>query len=152
MTKREVLEIASVNLKKMKNPTQKRNCVRELVQILIRKYEPTAVVVERTRIFHGGYISAKTAGMLAAMTATIVDAAYQHTTYRKSTPVFSVDTGVWKYAILGSQKASKEAAVKYADENIPLAVRGELMNHDAADAYCIGRYVWTKQPKLQRER
>lgn len=154
LTKKTVDEIASVNLSKMKNPTQKRNCVRELVQILIRKYEPTAIVVERTRIFTGGYISARTAGMLAAMTAAIVDAAYIHTSYRRVTPVFSVDTAVWKYAILGSQKASKEDAVKWVRSEI-----GELSeqvfgvpDHDAADAYCIGRYVWSPSPKLQRER
>jgi hypothetical protein len=162
LTKRDVLEINSVRLDKLKNPTQKRNCVRELVQILVRKYQPRAIIVERTRIFHGGYISAKTAGMLASLTATIVDAAYGYSEYRKPTPVFSVDTGVWKYAVLGSQKASKDDAVTFAESEIavltgkPIGAFSDTdtkgLDHDAADAYCIGRYVWYPNPKLQRER
>jgi Holliday junction resolvasome RuvABC endonuclease subunit len=155
LTKRDVLEINSVRLDRLKNPTQKRNCVRELVQILVRKYQPKAIIVERTRIFHGGYISAKTAGMMASLTATIVDAAYMHNEFRKPTPVFSVDTGVWKYAVLGSQKASKDDAVKWTESEIgeiPEKVFGVPINHDSADAYCIGRYVWYPNPKLQRER
>jgi Holliday junction resolvasome RuvABC endonuclease subunit len=154
-TRKEVFEVASIDLSKMKNPTQKRNCVRELVSILIRKYQPRVILVERTRIFQGGYISAKTAGMLAAMTAAIVDAAYVHTSYRKPTQVYSVDTQAWKFAVVGNRKATKQDTVKWVQQELVLRMdsSAEGLDHDAADAFCIGRYLWmAKPPKLQREK
>lgn len=154
-TRKEVLEIASVNMSKMKNPTQKRNCVRELVSILIRKYQPRAILVERTRVWHGGYITAHTAGMLAAMLAVIVDSAYVHTSYRKPTRVYSVDTQAWKFAVVGNRKATKQETVKWVQQELVLRLdsSAEGLDHDAADAFCIGRYLWmAKPPKLQREK
>ncbi len=154
-TKRKVLEIGSVDLSKLRNPTQKRNCVRELVSILVRKHNPTAVLVERVRIFAGGYISAKTAGMLAAMTAVIVDAAYTHSFNRKPTPVFSVDTRAWKSVVLGNPSATKQQTLDWVN----LQLGGDEfftkagINHDSADAYCIGKYLWLAKPlKIQREK
>lgn len=154
-TKTKLLEINSVDLSKLKNPTQKRNCVRELTSILVRKYEPNAVIVERVRIFAGGYISAKVAGMLAAMTAAIVDAAYTHNFRRKPTPVFSVDTRAWKSKVVGYPNATKQYTLEYAtDKLIEMGFDYSRLrlNHDAADAYCIGRYVWVPDAKLQREK
>lgn len=156
MRKRKVLEIGSLDLTKLRNPTQKRNCVRELVSVLVRKYEPNAVLVERVRTFAGGKISARTGAMLHSMTAAIVDAAYVHTFRRKPTPVFSVDTRAWKSAVLGNPSASKQDAVKFvlASVSAPNKKAPEIigLDHDAADAYCIGRYVWTTAPKLKREK
>lgn len=156
MTKYEVLEINSVDMRKLKNPTQKRNCVKQLVSIMVRKYEPNAILIERVRIFQGGYISAKTAGMLSAMSATIVDAAYMFTFRRKPTPVFSIDTRAWKKAVLGNPNASKQDAVDWARSQIGEIsenIFGVVINHDAADAYCIGRFLWQSNGKgLQRER
>ena len=93
--------------------------------------------------------------MLAALTATIVDAAYGHTEFRKPTPVYSVSTQVWKYNVLGNRSASKDDAVKYVQEqlgDLASAVYG-IPDHDAADAYCIGRYLWIAKPlKLTKEK
>lgn len=149
VTATEVLEINSVDMSKMKNPTQKRNCVRQLVQILVRKYRPKIIVVERVRLFAGKFLSGKTAGMLAAMTAVIVDAAYIHDTYTKPTPVFSLDTRHWKKRMLDNSNATKADAVKYVHE---VAKLDNNINHDSADAFCMARYCWTKNLKLQRER
>lgn len=152
VTRTGVKEISSIDLSKMRNPTQKRNCIREMVRILIRNHRPKAIVVERVRTFAGGKISSRTSGMLAAMTAAIVDAAYTHDFKSKPTPVFSVDTRAWKKAMLGNSSASKDDAVQFARALCQTLGINVEIDHDAADAFCIARYVWTQSPKLQRER
>ena len=112
---------------------------------------------KKVRIFAGGYITFNTAGMLASMTAAIVDAAYIHNEFRKSTPVFSVDTQEWKKVVLGNRKASKDDAVAYVKNQFVDAVErrslAENVNHDSADAYCIGQYLWMAKPiKVKREK
>jgi Holliday junction resolvasome RuvABC endonuclease subunit len=136
----------SVDLTKLKNRTQKRNCVEQLVRHYILAFKPKAIVVERVRVFAGKYISAGTMEALAGMTARIVDAAYIHSFDTKPIPVFSVDTRSWKKAVLGNSKADKKMAVDFIRRKYKIET-----DHDGADAACMGLYVFIPGAKSVRE-
>lgn len=138
---------SSIDLSKMKNRTQKRNAVRELIRMWILTWRPKALIVERVRVFAGKYISADTMGALAAMTAIIVDAAYVHSYDTNPIPVFSVDTRSWKLGVLGDSRASKDDAVHWLKKKHKIAA-----DHDAADAAAMGVYALMNGSKRVREK
>lgn len=138
---------SSVDLTKLKDRTQKRNCVAQLVRHWIQGFSPKAIIVERVRVFAGRYISAGTMEALAAMTAVIVDSAYVHSFDTSPIPVFSVDTRAWKKAVLGDSKASKDDAVKWLRRKYRIKT-----DHDGADAAGIGVYALMPGSKKARER
>lgn len=133
VSKQKIWCAESMDLTKLKTPTSKRNAVREMTRGLIEKWNPRLVVVERVRIFAGSYVTEGTALPLAAMTACIVDAASNF--YNLKT--YAVNTQSWKKLVLGSGKAKKADAVAWIDETFGLKV-----NHDAADAACMGFAVY----------
>lgn len=161
--KGEVVSATTVDLSKLGAHTQRRMAVAQMVKSYLEKYPIRIVVVERVRLFTHNRIAANTIMLLAAMTSTIVDAAF--VTYRYKTnkygirslekssiPVYSVDTRAWKNEILGSPKATKEDAVKFADRfRHPTVIAAMPMDHNAADAICLAFYPFTGK-KLQREK
>lgn len=156
-TRGKIIRADSVDLRKLKYPSQKRLCVKQLVDHWIQNYKPKVIVVERVRLFAHNRIATATIQQLSAMTAVIVDAAFIHQVYsvkamgvvRKSVPVFSVDTRAWKAAILGSAKAEKEASTAWLMTRYKTDA---ALDNNAGDAACLARYAFTPQPKLQRER
>src|ERR1041385_1047225 len=133
VSRTEVYCAESMDLTKLKPPTSRRNAVRELTAGLIEKWAPRLVLVERVRVFAGSYITEGTALPLAAMTAVIVVRAANY--YDLKT--YAVNTQSWKKVILGDSKAKKIDAVKWVKETFNLDV-----NHDAADAVCMGFAVY----------
>lgn len=123
----------SMDLTKLNNPTSKRNAVRELTRGLIDKWNPRLLLVERVRIFAGSYITEGTALPLAAMTSVIVDVGWNY--YRL--PTYAVNTQSWKKVILGDGRAKKAEAVAFILETFDMKI-----NHDAADAACMGLAVY----------
>ena len=122
-------------------PARKRKTVREGTDRIIRQHGIEVVLVERVRIFAGSFISTKTMFMLAGLTSSIIDVAYEN-----NLPTYSIDTRSWKAKILGNHKASKHDAVRFILDN-----HGISLDHDAADAACIGLYYFNGSAKLTEE-
>lgn len=122
----------SMDLTKLKTPTNKRNAVREMTRGLIEKWNPRIVVVERVRFFAGAYITT-VALPLAALTAVIVDSSANYFNLK----TYAINTQSWKKTILGDSNAKKADAVAWIDEMFGLKV-----NHDAADAACMGFAIY----------
>lgn len=156
VTRDKIIRADTVDLRKLKYPSQKRLCVRQLVDHWIERYKPKVIMVERVRLFAHARIAMSTIQQLSALTAVIVDTAFVHQQYsisamgivRKSIPVFSVDTRAWKAQILGSAKVDKEASLAWLltqyKTDLPL-------DNNAGDAACLARYAFISQPKLIRE-
>lgn len=156
-TRSEIIRADVVDLRKLKWASQKRLCVRQLVDHWIDRYKPKVIIVERVRLFAHARIAVHTIQQLSAMTAVIVDTAFVHQVYsasalgvvRKSIPVFSVDTRAWKAAVLGSAKVDKEASLAWLMTRYTATTP---LDNNAGDAACLARYAFVPQPKLQRER
>lgn len=149
----KVYEAFSVKLDNLTTYTQRRNAARGVVQQYILKYAGygtpfRCIVVERVRLFAGKYLTANTALPLAAMTAGIVDTAQVISLHRAPIPVVSVDTHAWKKAVLENHRASKADAVDY----IRTHFEGLQVDHDAADAACMGLYAFRKVAKFKLEK
>lgn len=114
----------------------KRREIRKIVRA--RRDGLDMVVVERVRLFSGGFISIKSIVGLASLVMTISDAAGK-------IPVYSADTRAWKSKVLGSAKATKEDAVEF------VKTLGYVVNDDAADAACLALYAFNRQANLKRE-
>ena len=101
----KLLDIKSVELKKLKSNTQRRwTLIRRLNSLLKQCTEKSSniiCIVERARI-HGGdssFININAIKAMGALTAVIVD---QCAIY--DVPVYSVDTRTWKAAVVGTSK------------------------------------------------
>lgn len=118
---------------------QKRRYLEKEVKRLIATYKPDMVTTERARAFHQGHASLHAMAALQSLTDAIAAAA-------RPLHTFSIETWVWKQAVLGDGHATKQDAVAYIE-----SLDWPGIDHDAAEAACMALYVWTDAPDLRRE-
>jgi Holliday junction resolvasome RuvABC endonuclease subunit len=104
---------------------------------IVVEWSPDAVVFEALRLFNKGKINLTTIVRLCAMCTEIADAT--------DLPVFTVATQTWKRVVLGSGRATKTDAIRWAER-----AWGKKVNHDEADAIGIGVAVMRMTPAHRR--
>ena len=141
----KIVKVKSFNFKGLKNKTEKREFIRELIKRSIEKYKPNIIIVERIRTFSKGFMGINTyIKNTAPLVTSIVDSAYPQ-------KVYSVDTRCWKSRVIGQSKGNKLVSVKYIKNRF-----GLKLNDDAADAACISLFgleyeKWLKNKLIKEE-
>lgn len=175
----KLMNVTSLGYEGLKERTDKRNKLRDVLYRLINKMKPRAhkliILVERIRTFTKAFGNKRgnTQGlnpnylkMTGALVATIVDVAKP-----LGVRVYSVDTRSWKARIVGNAKArirkgkrdAKSETVEFIEaKGFDLLLRrktrgknkGEpIYDDDAADSACIALYGFLpeKEQKLELE-
>lgn len=176
----EVKKISYVDLKSLKNNSEKRAKIKEklnkIFAAVISKSESIIVIIERIRLRSNGFLNINYIKSIGALNATIVDVCYNH-----NVKCYSVDTRAWKAAVVGTTKSQsnnyfvdpkKWLTIKYVinlgfEKSILIKlpknskiknyfVRNNnhcLYNDDAADSCCIGLFGFVGNvDKLQEEK
>lgn len=163
------LLVNSLDFKGCKSPSEKRECVRNVIDKLCKKATQQAkyvvIYVERIRTvnvganaggrqrrgFGAGTMNISFIKKSAALLAVITDAAYNY-----GIDVYSVDTRSWKSKVVGNSKArktkngrdTKSETVEFVQKKYGIDLfkrfkRGTneaIYDDDAADSCCIGLY------------
>lgn len=128
---------------------------------LVQMYGAERVIVEKVRLFSSqrtarakqqredsgkssNHISLPVIVAHSRIIGTIIDVLEDSDL--KSFPVFSIDTQVWKNAVLGNRSATKDDAVWFVEQ-----ITGKRVNHNIADAVCLGLCGWNTRIKQNRE-
>lgn len=99
----KVKKVENISLQKLKNNTERRKLVADVLNSYISfatdKTENVEVIVERIRLVSAGVLSMDYIKSMGALIALIVDIAAEY-----HVPVYSVDTRAWKTAVVGTAK------------------------------------------------
>lgn len=100
---RHILKAGSIPLGMYQNKPEKRLRVKEYIYKAASKglqmSSSVIVVVERIRAYKGSQLSLEYVASTGALIGTVCDACYE-----LGVPVYSVDTRVWKAAVVGTSK------------------------------------------------
>lgn len=119
----------SIDLSGFKSNKTKRMMIRGLVRLVVKKYKPELITIERVRMFSRGSINTKVIISLGSIVSAVIDAA--------NLPIYSVDTRSWKARVVGSGNASKEDTIDFVKNNLGIS---KEIDDNAADAACIALY------------
>lgn len=136
---KQILDCHSLSFTSKQKKWERRQLIKHHVADMLYQYDVTCVIVERVRTFSKGFVSTASIIALGSLVSTIVDAC------EGNVPVFSVDTRAWKANVLGSDRATKEDAVTFAEK------AGHCVDHDAADALCMALYAGNPSSRLKCE-
>ena len=91
---KELIYSTSLDLKDVKNKKEKREWVKNTLGRIETRFFPDKIVIERTRLFSRGIISAKTIIALASLIVAVIDAS--------DLDVYSVDSRSFKAKVIGN--------------------------------------------------
>jgi len=160
----QLIKIGCIDFSDQKKlePWEKREIVAQVTHEWCLKYKPCMVVIERVRLFSnyeravkvGGRVVGKerktgislpTVESLAKLNGFIV-----HSARKLGIPVYSLDTKDWKEALFsrapGRELSDKGLSVWYIEQ-----VFGMLVDHDSAEAACIGLVAAQNENLLEEE-
>lgn len=148
-------KVTSIDFKKYKNNTEKRNKLEAVLHNIISKNKCKAkkiiIICERIRLYSQGFINQSYLMSTGALIAKIIDVGYIY-----KIPVYSVDTRSWKSQVIGSSKAAsgdqKLATIKYVNSlGFDVSYRDgkgiRRFDDDAADSGCIALYAFIPEEK-----
>lgn len=144
----KLLKVRSINFKGLKNKTDKRNKIKNVIKSIIKAIKPKLnsdgeiiIICERIRTFSTGFLSVNYIKSTAALVAVIVDEAKA-----EGIKTYSVDTRAWKSKIVGTSK-NKDKKQKKAETMEFVKKLGFDVNDDAADSACIALYGFLPKQK-----
>lgn len=99
---KEIIEMFSLDYQYCKNNSEKRTALENTLNEIVtdNNIVNPLVITERIRLHSQGFLSESYIKATGALIATIID--FFH--YYNEVPVYSVDTRVWKSAIIGTSK------------------------------------------------
>lgn len=141
----------SLKFPKTLSRAKRRRTIAYRILELVREYEAERVIVEHVRLFSSqrseyakkkrvetgkgnSHISLPVIVAHSRIIGAILDALDGA---EMAIPIYSIDTQVWKNAVLDSRLATKNDAVWYVKQ-----VTGKDVNHNVADAVCLGIAGW----------
>lgn len=154
--------VSSIDFKKYKDNTRKRNELEAVLNKIIQKNKHKAkeikILCERIRLYSQGFINQNYLMSTGALVAKIIDTAYAY-----NIPVYSVDTRSWKSQVIGSSKAAegdqKLATIKFVNSlGFDVSYRDNKgirrFDDDASDSGCIALYAFIPEEnqKLKLEK
>lgn len=162
----KLVKVTSLSFKGLKTPSEKRNELRRVINLLLSKSlnraSEVVILCERIRTFSQGAQGKGGFGLrpdyiksTGALIAVLVDTAFEY-----NVKVYSVDTRSWKSRIVGTSKGGKMPTVKYVqslgfDLYLRTNKKGEkVYDDDGADSACIALYGFLpeKDQKLKLEK
>lgn len=101
-----------------------------MAESVFTKYNPDYVITEKVRTYHGGHPDPDVMKLLSQAQGML------YAVIPLKRPLYVVNTSSWKLVVLGSGKASKEAARIYVAETFDT-----LVTDHEADAICMALYL-----------
>lgn len=128
-----LIHVDSYDLNRLSTNSCRRLAMQSLVRAYVARFDPSLVIVERTRLFSQRFISLGTTSALGALIAVIVDASQR--------PCLSVETREWRYAIHGPlPRGLPTNTLKQLSVDLIVQKYGRQVDHDAAEAVCLALY------------
>ena len=135
---KDLLYSTSVTFEKNKTKKDKREILRQTIKRIESRFLPDKIIVERTRLFSRGFISAKVIIALGSLISTIIDAT--------DLDVYSVDSRSFKSKVIGSASCHKIDVIDWVKFIFHIDV-----DEDQADAIAIAYYPFIDNPLLIQE-
>lgn len=144
---RKILDYKVTYINDYKDARTHRIEIVKIIKEFLTKFKPESIVFEKINLFVGNRVSLLANIIsLARIQTTIID------NFSDDCKIYAVPVQSWKKRVLGNAKADKNDAINYVNKNYPdvdlnfviehKRIDNEIViNHDLADAICIGNLI-----------